>query len=393
MINFLIKKFVTEPQESEGLTARKDYGVFSSAVGLVVNITLSLGKVVVGTIFNSIAVTADGINNLSDAGSSLVTLIGFKMSGKPADREHPFGHARIEYVTGLFLGIVIIFVGLELIRSSISKIIYPRPTNYSTLLFVVLTFSVVIKLWQSRFYAKIAEIINSSTIKAASVDSMNDVLATSVILAGALFAKLFKFEIDGWMGIGVALFILYSAVGIIKSILGPILGEMPDPEFIKKIEQKILSYEGILNIHDLVVHNYGPDVYFATVHAEVDANENFIKSHDIIDRIERDSARDLNINLVIHMDPVVIDDDEVSVIRKRTEEIVKQIKPVLNIHDFRIVKGITHTDLIFDVIAPEDLDISATKLIEKIEMAIKEEDSNYYPVITINKNYFSTANY
>ncbi|NLD04464.1 MAG: cation transporter, partial [Synergistaceae bacterium] len=287
MFDYLIRKFITGNQNPEDPSVRKDYGVFSGIVGLTVNIILSLSKIIAGTVFNSISVTADGINNLSDAGSSIVILIGFKMSGKPADRDHPFGHARIEYLTGLILGIAIFFVGLEIIRSSVNKIIYPRPANYSTIILIILGVSIAAKLWLSRFYARIAEMVSSSTIKAASVDSTNDVLATSAVLAGALISKFAGYEIDGWMGIGVAIFILYSGVQILKSILGPILGEMPDPQFVDRIEKKILSYDAILNIHDLVIHNYGPEVYFATVHAEVDANECFIKSHGIIDCIER----------------------------------------------------------------------------------------------------------
>ena len=391
MFDFLIRRFITDSQNHEDPSVRKGYGIFSGIIGLILNIVLSLTKIIAGTVFNSISVTADGINNMSDAGSSIVTLIGFKMSGKPADRDHPFGHARIEYLTGFILGIAILFVGVELIRSSANKIMDPRPATYSTIMFVILALSIAVKLWLNRLYARIAEIISSSTIKAASLDSANDVLATSAVLIGALISKFAGVEIDGWMGIGVALFVLWSGIQILKSILGPILGQMPDPKLVDSIEKKILSYDGILNIHDLVIHNYGPAVYFATVHAEVHANESFLKSHDIIDCIERDCARDLNINLVIHMDPIITDDEEVNRLKKMTEEIVTNIDQRFTIHDFRIVKGETHTNLIFDVVVPAELDVSATKLIHRIEKAIKTEDPNYYPVITIDKNYVSTC--
>lgn len=391
MFDYLIRKCIGNNKNPKEPSVRKDYGVFSGIIGLIVNIILSLSKIIAGTVFNSISVTADGINNLSDAGSSIVTLIGFKMSGKPADRDHPFGHARVEYLTGLILGIAILFVGVELIRSSVDKIINPRPANYSTIMFIILAFSIAAKFWLGKFYARIAEIISSSTIKAASLDSANDVLATSAVLAGALISKFAGYEVDGFMGIGVALFVLWSGVQILKSILSPLLGEMPDPELVEKIEKKILSYDGILNIHDLVIHNYGPEVYFATVHAEVHANESFLKSHDIIDCIERDCARDLNINLVIHMDPIITDDEEVNRLREMTEGIVTNIDTRFTIHDFRIVKGANHTNLIFDVVVPAELDVSATKLIHKIEKAIKAEDPNYYPVITVDKNYVSTC--
>ena len=390
MFDFLIKKFIADSQNVSDPTVRKNYGTFSSIVGLMVNIVLSLSKIIAGTVFNSISVTADGINNMSDAGSSIVTLIGFKMSGKPADRDHPFGHARIEYLTGFILGIAILFVGVELIRSSVHKIIAPQPSSYSTIMFVILSVSIAVKLWLSRFYSKIAKIITSSTIKAASADSASDVLATSSVMTGALVSKFTGIEIDGYMGVGVALFILWSGVQILKSILGPILGEMPDPDLVDKIEKKILSYEGILNIHDLVIHNYGPSVYFATVHAEVDANESFIKSHGIIDCIERDCARDLNIDLLIHMDPVVTDDDEVNSVRAMTEETIMSVDQRFTIHDFRMVKSETHTNLIFDVLVPAELDISSSDLIYEIEKTIKAKDPKYCLVITIDKNYVST---
>jgi len=391
LFDFLIRRFIADSQNHEDPSVRKSYGVFSGIIGLIVNIVLSLSKIIAGTVFNSISVTADGINNMSDAGSSIVTLIGFKMSGKPADRDHPFGHARIEYLTGFILGIAILLVGVELIRSSANKIMDPQPATYSTIMFIILALSIAVKFWLSRFYAKIAEIISSSTIKAASADSTNDVLATSAVLIGALISKFTGVEIDGYMGIGVALFVLWSGIQILKSILDPILGQMPDPKLVESIEKKILSYDGILNIHDLVIHNYGPAVYFATVHAEVDARGSFIRSHDLIDCIERDIARDMNINLIIHMDPIITDDEEVNRLKNMTEDIVTIIDQRFTIHDFRIVKGETHTNLIFDVVVPAEFDVSATRLIHRIETAIKERDANYYPVITVDKNYVSTC--
>ncbi|MDD4160159.1 MAG: cation diffusion facilitator family transporter [Synergistaceae bacterium] len=391
MFDFLIRSFIKNSNNISDPAVRRNYGALSGSIGLILNIILSFSKIIAGTLFNSIAVIADGINNLSDAGSSIVTLIGFKLSGKPADRDHPFGHARIEYLTGFILGIAILFVGIEIIRSSADKIINPQPAKYSTVMFVILAVSIAVKLWLSRFYARIAEIISSSAIKAASADSMNDVLATSAVLFGAIVSSFTGFEIDGFMGIGIAFFVLWSGVQILKSLLGPILGQMPDRELVDSIEKKILSYDGILNIHDLVIHNYGPKVYFATVHAEVDAKASFIKSHDMIDCIERDCARDLNINLVIHMDPIIIDDEEVNSLKKMTEEIVTNIDKRFTIHDFRIVKGDTHTNLIFDVAVPAEINTGATKLIIKIESAIKAKNPNYYPVITIDKNYVSTC--
>ena len=390
MIDFLISIFVRDSGNISEPSVRRGHGTFAGTVGIIVNLTLSLAKITAGTLFGSISVTADGINNLSDAGSSAVTLIGFKLSGKPADRDHPFGHERIEYLTGFILGIVILIVGVELIKLSVNRIIHPRPTLTSDLMIAILVISIAVKLWLARFYSRIADIISSSAVRAASADSMNDVLTTSAVLLGVLVSRCYGYQIDGWMGIGVALFILRSGIMILKSLLGPILGEMPDPELVKKIEQKILSYDGIINIHDLVVHSYGPNVLFTTVHAEVDAKGSFISSHDLIDCIERDCARDMNINLVIHMDPVVTDDNEMNGLRKMTEDIVNSVDPSLSIHDFRVVRGDTHTNLIFDILIPADYHTSGKKTVQKIEDAIREKDPTFFPVITVDRNYVTT---
>ena len=387
MIDFLIRIFVRNSQNLSDPSVRRGYGTFAGTVGIIVNLGLSLAKITAGTLFGSISVTADGINNLSDAGSSVVTLIGFKLSGKPADRDHPFGHERIEYLTGFILGIVILIVGVELIKLSVNRIIYPRPTLTSDLMIAILVISIAVKLWLAIFYSRIADIISSSAVRAASADSMNDVLTTSAVLCGVLVSRYFGYQIDGWMGIGVALFILRSGIMILRSLLGPILGEMPDPELVESIERKILSYEGIINVHDLVVHSYGPNVLFATVHAEVDAKGSFISSHDLIDCIERDCAREMNINLVIHIDPVITDDNEMNGLKKMTEDIVNSVDPSLSIHDFRVVRGDTHTNLIFDVLIPADYHTSGKKTVQKIEDAIREKDPTFFPVITVDRNY------
>lgn len=390
MINLIIKNFIKNYENVNDPNVRENYGTVSSIVGIILNVLLSLSKILIGTIFNSIAVMADGVNNLSDAGSSIITLVGFKISGKPADKDHPFGHARIEYLTGLILGVAILLVGIELIKSSFNKIVNPAVTTYSAAMIIVLIISILLKFWLSSFYLRIAEKISSTTIKAASADSRNDVIATSAVLLSVIISKLTGLEIDGYMGVIVALFILYSGVDILKDILNPILGEMPDPDFIEKIEKKILSYEGIINIHDLVVHNYGPNKYFATVHAEVDANEDILKSHDMIDNIEREFARDLDINLVIHLDPIITSDIEINQLRCRIGKIIKAIDEKLTMHDFRVVRGETHTNLIFDVVIPVGYEIKSTELIEEIEKAVKKEDNSYYAVVTIDKNYVST---
>ena len=390
MTNFIIKMFIKDYENVNDPKVRESYGVTSSIVGLIANILLSVGKIVTGFLFNSISVMADGVNNVSDAASSVITLIGFKISGKPADKDHPFGHARVEYLTGLILGIAVLLVGVELIKSSFDKIMNPSRTTFSLAMVIVLVLSILIKLWLSLFYNKLGSKIASSTIIAASTDSRNDVISTAVVLISLFISRATGFEIDGYVGVLVAIFILYSGFEILKDILNPLLGEMPDEDFVKSIEDKILTYDGILNIHDLVVHNYGPNRYFATVHAEVDAKEDIMKAHDLIDNIERDFARELNINLVIHLDPIITDDKEINALKSMTEEKIKSIDERLTIHDFRVVKGETHTNLIFDVLVPVDCDMKSQDLVSLIEKEIQSENETYFAVITVDKNYVST---
>ena len=387
MTNFIIKKFIKDHENINDKKVRESYGVTSSVTGIIANTILSIGKILTGVLFNSISVTADGVNNLSDGASSLITLIGFKISSKPADKDHPFGHARMEYLTGLILGIAVLLVGFELIKSSFDKIMNPTETIFSIEMTAVLIVSIFIKLWLSLFYKKLGGKISSVTLKASSIDSRNDVISTIVVLLSLLISEATGYEIDGFVGILAALFILYSAYGILRDILNPILGEMPDEEFVESIENKIMSYEGILNIHDLVVHNYGPNTHFATVHAEVDANEDILKSHDIIDNIEREFARDLNINLVIHLDPIITDDEEINELRSMTDNIIKSIDERLSMHDFRVVKGDTHTNLIFDVAVPVDCDIKSAKLVSLIEKEVQKENETYFVLVTVDKNY------
>ncbi len=394
MTSFIIKKFIKDYENTKDTSVREAYGKLGSIIGIIANIFLCVSKISVGLIFNSISITADGVNNLSDAGSSVITLIGFKMAGKPADKDHPFGHERIEYISGMIVAFVILLLGLELVKSSFDKIINPEPINFSYIMIFVLIVSIIVKLWLSYINGKIADKISSTTMKATSMDSMNDVIATSVVLISIIIAKITSYQIDGYMGMLVALFIIYSGFNILKDLMNPLLGELPDPEFINSIENKIMEYEGILNIHDLVVHNYGPSKYFATVHAEVDAKQDILLCHDLIDNIERDFARELDINLVIHLDPVVTDDQEINKLRDRVNSIINSIDERLSMHDFRIVKGKTHTNLIFDVVVPVDFKILSKELINQIEKSINEEndeDERYYLVVTIDKNYVSTC--
>jgi len=391
MTNFLIRKFIKNYKNVNNSHVRENYGELGSIIGIIANAILSVSKISIGTIFNSISIMADGVNNLSDTGSSVITLIGFKLAGKPADRDHPFGHARLEYISGLVVSFAILFLGLQLVKTSFDKIINPEPLEFSIIMIVVLAFSIVVKLWLYYFNGKLGDEISSATMKVTSMDSRNDVITTSVILAAILISKVTGLQIDGYMGVVVALFIIYSGVNILKDILNPLLGELPNNQVIEEIENKIMEYDGIINIHDLVVHNYGPNRYFATVHAEVDAKEDILISHDLIDNIERDFLEDLDINLVIHLDPVITDDKEIDELRNITHNILKSINGNLSMHDFRVVKGTTHTNLIFDVVVPLDHEIKTDELVYKIDELIKAENETYYAVITIDINYMSTC--
>ncbi len=390
MTDYIISMFIKDYENVNDPKVRESYGKLGSMIGIITNIFLSFSKITIGILFNSIAITADGVNNLSDIGSSVITLVGFKISGKPADKEHPFGHARLEYIAGFIVGIIILLLSFELIKASVDKIINPKTTVYSIIMIFVLIFSITVKLWLSHFNNNIANRIMSTTLKAAAMDSKNDVIATTAILISVLIYKITDFEVDGYMGILIALFILKSGISILKEIMNPILGELPDENFIRTIENKILSYNGILNIHDLVVHNYGPSKYFVTVHVEVDAKENILKSHDIIDNIERDFAKDLNINLVIHLDPIVTDDNAATKLKIMTEKIIYKIDKSLSIHDFRIVNGKTHINLIFDVVLPVDYSLNSDEVVNKIKSSVKEENDMYFAVITIDRNYISS---
>lgn len=391
MTNFIIRKFIKNYEDVKNASVREAYGKLGSIVGIIVNLVLSVSKISIGSLFNSISITADGVNNLSDASSSVITLIGFKLAGKPADKDHPFGHARFEYISGLIVAFAILLLGTELIKSSFNKIINPEVVDFGNSMIIVLILSIVVKIWLSRFNGILGDKISSSTIKATSMDARNDVIATSAVLVSIIISKYTAFQIDGYMGVLVALFIIYSGINILKDIMNPILGELPDPGLISEIENKIMSYEGILNIHDLVVHNYGPNRYFATVHAEVDAKQDILVCHDLIDNIERDFAEDFDINLVIHLDPIITDDKEINHLKNLTHEILNSIDNKLSMHDFRVVKGTTHTNLIFDVVVPVDLEINTKELVYNIEKSIKEENESYYAVITIDKNYVSTC--
>lgn len=386
----MIKKFIPNYEDFKNSKVREGYGKLSSILGIICNALLSSCKILVGLIFSSVSITADGINNLSDAASSIVTLVGFKLASKPADEEHPFGHARIEYIAGLIVAFIILMLGIELIKTSVSKIISPKPLEFSIIMIVVLIFSILVKLFMYFANMSLSEKISSATIKATAKDSLNDVMATSAVLLSVIISKLFNIQLDGYIGILVAGFVIYSGWDILKDILNPLLGEPPSKGLIDEIVERIMSYEGVINIHDLVVHNYGANKYFATVHVEVSYKDDILESHDMIDNIERDILKEMGINLVVHLDPVITDDEETNTIKKEVVAIIENLGKDYSIHDFRLAKGSTHTNIIFDVVAPSGCKIQAKELINVISREIKKLDETYYPIVVIDYNYNST---
>ena len=386
MIEFLIRRFVPDWQQVQRTDVRERYGTLAAAVGILSNIFLCIIKGLIGLFSGSIAVTADAVNNLSDAGSSVITLLAFKIAGKPADEEHPYGHARMEYISGMAVSFIIILLGLELIGSSFEKILHPEEVGVSALTYLVLIVSIAVKLWQGMFNRNLGKRISSEALQATAADSLNDVFSTGAVLLSTLVYQFTAIPIDGWVGMLVAIFITVSGVKLIMETGSPLLGQAPDPQMVRELEEKITAYDGVIGIHDLQVHNYGPGRVFATVHVEVPANRDILVSHDIIDNIERDFQRDMGIQLVIHLDPVVTGDERLNQLHAQVQQIVAGIDSNLSMHDFRAVFGPTHTNLVFDVVVPPGFSLSDSELSRRIEQQVQTLGS-YFCVITVDHNY------
>ena len=364
MGKLLLRLFVKNPDTPDG---RAKVGSLAGTVGIVCNLLLFLGKVTAGTLAGSVAIAADGWNNLSDAASSIVTVLGFRFSRKPADAQHPYGHARAEYLSGLGIAVMILFIGLELAKSSVSKIISPEPVEFTGLTLAVLLSSIGMKLWMSLFVGKLGKLIDSKTLAAASADSRNDVIATSAVLVSCLAGHYFHISIDGWMGLCVAAFILWSGYGIARETMSALLGEQADGELVGKIEALVLRHDGILGIHDLLVHDYGPGRCFASAHVELSAEEDPLVCHEIIDHLECDALRELNVHLVIHHDPVPVNDTEWGRLREQVVRIAAEVDGRLSIHSFRLVRGRGMPRLVFDLAVPYGVDQ------EEVRMALREK--------------------
>lgn len=385
MTDLILRIFVRDHKNTEDPAVRDKCGRVAGAVGIVTNFLLFLMKIIVGTVFHSVSVTADAVNNLTDSGSSVVTLIGFKMASKPADEKHPFGHARIEYLSGVIVSFIVISLGLQLGMSSIEKIITPEENALTPVALVVLVISILAKLWQCLFYRKVGRMIKSESVEATSKDSRNDVIATSVVLLGAVITMLTGVNLDGYMGAAVALFIVFSGVQLTISTADPLLGQAPEGELVQTITEKMLSYPGIIGMHDLAVHNYGVGRCFASAHCEVDAKNDILVSHDLIDNIERDFSRDLGIHMVIHLDPVIVGDARTDALHCKVQSLVTALYPTVTIHDFRVIWGVTHSNIVFDAAVPFAVKDSDAVITQKLEAEIQKLDPDYRTVVTIDR--------
>lgn len=385
MTNFLIRRFVPRWQEVRDAGVRQRYGLLGSVTGILVNLLLFAGKFTVGTLFGSVAITADGVNNLSDAGSSVISLVSFRLAARPADEEHPFGHARAEYLASMGVAILIILLGVELARSSFGKIVAPEEMEFSWLAAGVLILSILAKLWLYRFDRELGRRIDSALMAAAAADSLSDVLATGGVLLSTLLSPVLHFSLDGYMGMLVAVFILRAGAQIILEAMGKLLGEAPTGELVAEIEDFVLSYAGILGCHDLMIHSYGPGRCFASLHAEVPAGGDFLASHDLVDNIEREILREKGIHLVIHMDPVVEDDEAARRYREVLTDVLGGLGEELSFHDFRIVPGPSHTNMIFDVSAPFSFAIPDGELCRRIQEGVRAADDSLFTVITVDR--------
>lgn len=387
MTNFLINLFVKDNKNINNINVRNSYGKLSGTIGIFTNIFLSLCKIISGLIFSNVSITADGINNLSDAANSIITLIGFKLASKPADKDHPFGHARYEYLTGMIISFLIMFLGFSLLKEAITKIFNPEEIKFSMLLIIILSISIIIKLWLYFFNKKIANKINSITIMATAKDSLNDVISTSTVLVSILAEHFLKIKIDGFTGTLVSLFVIYSGYQLINEALSPLLGEAPKEDLVKLIEEEIPKYPTVIGIHDLVVHNYGQNKCFITVHVEIPAKQDILISHDIVDNIEMDFYKKYNLHLVIHMDPVETENKEAIELKNKVSEKITEYSSELSIHDFRVVFGESHNNLIFDILVPTNFELSDEEIEIKMNELVKEINLKNNAVIRIDKKY------
>lgn len=386
MIRLLAGIFIKDRENVSDPGVRQAYGVLCGAVGIALNLLLFAGKWLAGILSGSIAVTADAFNNLSDAGSSVITLIGFKLSGQKPDPEHPFGHGRMEYISGLFVSVAILIMAFELVKTSVGKIISPEPVEGSALILLILAASVLVKLYMAYYNRKIGKKISSAAMAATAADSLSDTVSTAAVFLATVLSMIAGWQIDGWCGLLVGIFIFYSGVKAMKETIDPLLGQAPDRELVEKIRKLVTGYPSVKGIHDMIIHDYGPGRLMVTLHVEVDARGDLVRIHDEIDNIERELQETLNCHATIHMDPVETENETVKQLRRQTARAVAGLDSRLSIHDFRMVQGETHTNLIFDVVVPYECPMRDEEVIKKLQEAVRGFQGNYYAVIQVDRD-------
>ncbi len=387
MHTILIKLFIKDSKNVTNSKVRTAYGTLGSITGIITNIFLAIIKYIAGVFSGSISIMADAINNLSDAGASIISLVGIKLSAKPADKGHPYGHGRLEYISALGVAFLVLLMGIELFKSSVNKIINPEPVTFSILSLGILIFSIVAKLWLGLFNKKLGEKINSAPMMAVMKDSFSDCLATGVAAFSIIVSAFSDINIDGYLGIVVAGFIFIAGFNILKETMADLLGKPAEKEFVDEITNKILSYDKIVGVHDMIIHDYGPGRLFASAHAEVPSNEDLMEIHDIIDVIERDIFNEFGMVISIHMDPIIVDNEKINTLRQMTSNIVTEMSEEMSIHDFRVVDGPTHTNLIFDLIVPHKYKLTNEEVCKEIEENLSKIDERYFAVITVEHSF------
>lgn len=385
-MNFLVRRFIKNYQDTKDANVRTSVGKLLGIVGIFSNLFLFVIKFVIGTIVHSVSIQADGVNNLTDAGSNIISILSFHLANKPADKDHPFGHERTETIASLFVGILILVLGFETAKESISKVIHPGSIDFRIASVIILLISIIVKFWMYAYNKKLSKTYDSSLLEATALDSISDVCGTTAVLVSTLLSPVLHFNLDGYMGIVVSGIILYGAYGLLRDMINSLIGEAPDPELVHNIVDMIMAHPAILGVHDMMLHNYGPNKIFASAHVEVDSSKDIFETHDHIDNIEREVKKNMNIDLVLHMDPVKVNDPETELYRAKVVEAIHQIDPKWRFHDFRIVSGPTHVNLVFDLVIPFE-EKYAQEEIEEMLLKHIESDKKIYLVLTIDHPY------
>ena len=385
-MNFLVRRFIKNYQDTKDADVRMSVGKLSGIVGIFSNLFLFVIKFVIGTIVHSVSIQADGVNNLTDAGSNIISILSFHFANKPADKDHPFGHERTETIASLFVGILILVLGFETAKESISKVIHPGSIDFRIASVIILLISIIVKFWMYTYNKKLSKTYDSSLLEATALDSISDVCGTAAVLVSTLLSPVLHFNLDGYMGIVVSGIIIYGAYGLLRDMINSLIGEAPDPELVHNIVDRIMAHPAILGVHDMMLHNYGPNKIFASAHVEVDSSKDIFETHDHIDNIEREVKENMNIDLVLHMDPVKVNDPETELYHAKVVKAIHQIDPKWGFHDFRIVSGPTHVNLVFDLVIPFEEKYSQEE-IEDMLLKHIQSDKKIYFVLTIDHPY------